>query len=356
LQQMLENDYVGPQKHSVDKIKKQQELKQEMKEKELLKPRDWRMEMLFISFISLYLVWFVIGVIINTRKAHRWLNNMHGFLDEQFAQIGDPVRHIDDLERESFHQFYLQTTGRINVIGARFLLDMKHRQDLLTSVTGLFLGKRDVLTLDVMLQSQIPVVFAMMKNSEKKSMTDENKDLASSSVTAVPVSRLNSVKVTVLTDNPAVVDALVDDREEHGQLLSVIENNADLFVSMHVTDRSNVYQTSKNVLRVVIRMPNTDADQARMVELLRSAMAFADNVATLKMSKSAQARASSVRQAEKKEKERRAMEEKREAAEKAKEEKREKEYKNMTPEQRAKADEKARKRQEKKQKVRIVRM
>ena len=117
-----------PVKVSVDSLKKQQEAAQlaekQKKEQELLQPRDWRMEMLFISFISLYLVWFVIGMIINTRKAHRWLNNMHGFLDEQFAQIGDPVRHITDLERESFHQFYLQTTGRINVIGARFLLDV----------------------------------------------------------------------------------------------------------------------------------------------------------------------------------------------------------------------------------------
>jgi len=345
-----------PQRLSVEALKKQQEAAQlaekQKKEQELLQPRDWRMEMLFISFISLYLVWFVIGMIVNTRKARHWYNSMRGFLDEQFAQIGDPVRHITDLERESFHQFYLQTTGRVNTIGARFLLDLKHRQDVLTSVAGLFLGKRDLVTLDVMLQSQTPVVLAMMKNSEKKSMTDDNKDLSSSSVTAVPVSRLNAVKVTLLTDNQHLVDVLVDDRAEHGRLLSAIESNSDLFVSMHVTDKSSVYQTTKNVLRVVLRLPSSSADMARLADLLRAALAFGDNVATLKMSKGAQARASAVRQAEKKEKERRALEEKREAAEKAKEEK----YKNMTPEQRAKVDEKARRRQEKKQKVRIVRM
>jgi len=347
-----------PQRVSVDALKKQQqeEIAKKKKEEEEAKPRDWKMEKIMISIISTYLVWFAAGIIINTKKAHRWLKNMRGFLDEQFAEIGDPSRQITDLERESFHQFYLQATGRVNVIGARFFIDMKHRQDMVTSVTGLFFGKRDLVSLDIMLQSQMPIVFAMMKNSEKKKMTEDYKDLASSSVTAVPVSRLNAVKVTVLTDNPPVVDMLVDDHPEHGKLLSVIESNADLFVSLHVTDRSNVYQTQKNVIRVVLRLPTSDADHARLVDLLEAVMAFTDNVATLKMGKGAQNRASAVRQAEKREKERRAMEEKREAAEKAKEEKREKEYKAMTPEQRAKADEKARRRQEKKQKVRIVRM
>jgi len=349
-----------PQKVSMESLKKQQEAaeiaEKLKKEEELLKPRDWRMEMIMISIISTYICWFVVGMIINTTKARRWLKNMRGFLDEQFAQIGDPYRQITDLERESFHQFYLQATGRINMIGARFLVDLKHRQDMLTSVSGLFFGKRDLVCLDVMMTSQMPVVLALMKNSEKKSMTEDNADLSSSSVSAVPVSRLNAVKVSVLTDNPAVVDSLIDDDEHHGKLLSAIESNADLFVSLHATDRSNVYQTNKNVVRVALRLPSSDADQARLADLLRSIMAFVDNLATFKMGKSAQARASAVRQAEKKEKERRAMEEKREAAEKAKEEKREKEYKAMTPEQRAKLDEKQRRRQEKKQKVRIVRM
>jgi len=347
-----------PQKINVDNIKKQLETaeKQKKEEEESMKPRDWRLEMIMGSVVSLYLVWFIIGLIINTRKAHRWLSSMRGFLDEQFALIGDPSRGITDLEREAFHQFYLQATGRLNVIGARFFLDLKHRQDMLTSVSGLFFGKRDLVSLDIMLQSQTPVVLALMKNSEKKNMTDENKDLSSSSVSSVPISRLNDVKVSVLTDNPPVVDLLVDDHPEHGKLLSTIESNADLFVSLHITDRSSVYQTNKNVLRVVLRLPSSDADQARLVSVFRAVMAFADNVATLHMSKGLQARATAVRQAEKKEKERRAMEEKREAAEKAKEEKREKEFKAMTPEQRAKAEEKQRRRQEKKQKVRIVRM
>jgi len=350
----------GPKKLSVEMLKKQQEAQQELLkaklEKEKNQPRDWRMEIIFVSLAGVYMIWFVVGMIINTKKANNWLKNMRGFLEEQFAQIGDPDRGIKDLERESFAQFYLQATGRINCIGARFLVDLRHRQDIITDVTGVFFGKRDLLTYDVMLPTSTPLVFAMMKNSEKKKMTDDNKDLSSSSVTAVPVSQLNAVKVTILTDNPAVVDTIVDDKEEHGNLLNVIESNADLFVSLHVTDRSSIYQTPRNVLRVVLRLPSSDADQARLVEVLRSVMAFADNIATLKMSKAAQARASAVRQAEKKERERRAAEEKREAMEKAKEEKKEKEFRAMTPEQRAKAEEKQRRRQEKKQKVRIVAM
>ena len=207
-----------------------------------------------------------------------------------------------------------------------------------------------------MLPSQTPVVLAIMKNSEKKTMTDDHKDLSSSSVSAVPVSRLNAVKMTLLTDNPAVVDSLVDDNEEHGKLLTVLESNADLFVSLHVTDRSSLYQTPRNVLRAVLRLPRSEADYARLTEVLRAVMAFSDSVCTLKMGKGAQSRATAVRQAEKKERERRAAEEKREAAEKAKEEKREKEFRAMTPEQRAKLEEKQRRRQEKKQKVRIVTM
>ena len=117
-----------PQKVSVDSLKKQQEAAQlaekQMKEQELLHPRDWRMEMVMISIVSTYLCWFVVGMIINTSKANRWVKNMRGFFDEQFAQIGDPFRKITDLERESFHQFYLQATGRVNIIGARFLLDV----------------------------------------------------------------------------------------------------------------------------------------------------------------------------------------------------------------------------------------
>lgn len=231
---------------------------------------------------------------------------------------------------------------------------MKHRQDLMTSITGLFLGREDRLTLDAVMPSGAPLVLAMMKNREKKRMTDGFRDLAASSVTEASVERLGAVHVSVLTDNTCALEALMEDTQ-HAALVDTIVRHADLFVSLHVSDRSTIYATHKNVLRAVLRLPRSDADQARLVELMAAVMALVDTVSTMKMSKGAQARATAVRQAEKRERERRAAEEKKEAVDRAKEERREKEYRAMTPEQRAKADEKARRRQEKKR-VRVVKM
>ena len=405
----------GPQRIALGELRRRQQMAEaaakqqqpgqtaEGQQQQQQKPRDWRMEMVMGSIAAAYLLWFAVGAVANTRQARRWLRNSRAFLDEQFAQLGDPYRGVADLERDSFNQFYLQATGRVNCIGARFSLDvchmflpnsfslvsfvvfvftpacllalafashplsfllimvntdrptqpptqMKHRQDLMTSITGLFLGRDDRVTLDAVMPSGAPLVLAMMKNREKKRMTDDFRDLAAASVTEASVERLNAAHVSVLTDNTGALEALVDD-----PLVDTIVRHADLFVSLHVSDRSTIYATHKNVLRAVLRLPRSDADQARLVELMAAVMAFVDIVSTMKMSKGAQARATAVRQAEKRERERRAAEEKKEAADRAKEERREREYKAMTPEQRAKADEKARRRQEKKR-VRVVKM
>ena len=378
----------GPQRIPLRELQRRQQMaeatakQQPGQPEQAPKPRDWRMEMVMGSLAAAYLLWFAVGAVANTRLARRWLRNSRAFLDEQFAQLGDPYRGIADLERDSFNQFYLQATGRVNCIGARFSLDvcytrffpssfflpllflsrfrvgkqtqMKHRQDLMTSITGLFLGREDRLTLDAVMPSGAPLVLAMMKNREKKRMTDEFRDLAASSVTEASVERLGAVHVSVLTDNTCALEALMEDTQ-HAALVDTIVRHADLFVSLHVSDRSTIYATHKNVLRAVLRLPRSDADQARLVELMAAVMALVDTVSTMKMSKGAQARATAVRQAEKRERERRAAEEKKEAADRAKEERREKEYRAMTPEQRAKADEKARRRQEKKR-VRVVKM
>lgn len=357
----------GPQRIAVGELRRRQQMaeaaaKQQQQagqnaaaeQQAQQKPRDWRMEMVMGALAAVYVLWFAAGAVANTRLARRWLRNTRALLDEQFAQLGDPYRGVADLERDSFSQFYLQATGRVNCVGARFALDLRHRQDLMTSITGLFLGREDRLTLDAVMPGGAPVVLAMMKNRERKHMTDEFRDLAAASVTEASVERLSAVHVTVLTDNTGALEALVDD-PQHAALVDTIVRHADLFVSLHVSDRSTIYATHKNVLRAVLRLPRSDADQARLVELLAAVMALVDTVSTMKLSKAAQARATAVRQAEKRERERRAAEEKKEAADRAKEERREREYKAMTPEQRAKADEKARRRQEKKR-VRVVKM
>lgn len=217
---------------------------------------------------------------------------------------------------------------------------------------GLLMGKHDLLTVDVALPSAAPVVLALMKNSERKRMTEDYRDLAASSVSAVAVPALAAVKVSVLADSAGAVDALLGSRG----LLDAIVRHADLFVSLHVTDRSTVYAAKTNMLRAVLRLPSSAADQARCAELLAAVLGAVDTAATLKPSRHALARAAAARQAEKRARQQQEAEERRAAATKAREEKREREYQAMTPEQREKAEQRERKRKEKRQRVRVVAM
>ena len=124
----------GPQKIALGELRRRQQMAEaaaagqqqgaQQQQQDAQKPRDWRMEIAMGSVAAVYLLWFAVGAVVNTRLARRWLRNSRTFLDEQFAQLGDPYRGVKDLERESFSQFYLQATGRINCIGARFSIDV----------------------------------------------------------------------------------------------------------------------------------------------------------------------------------------------------------------------------------------
>eukprot|EP00727_Mastigamoeba_balamuthi_P000628 m51a1_g10562 putative coiled-coil domain containing protein (407) ;mRNA; f:11266-12761 len=230
-------------------------------------PRTYTSEIVYGSLIVFYVIYFCVGLVSNNRTRTAWVKAVTPFLQEQFAYVDSGT------ERESFSSFYLTASGRVNVKGARFFLDLVKRQDFTNHLFSMFGSTADQVTLDMILDDMSPFVLAVCRRGQEKKLREAFSDLKRFATETRTVH-----EHAAITDCPSLVaQVLCDD------VSRLLRDNADLFVSLHVTDQPSIF-TSRNVLRLVMRVPPA-AEMHRATELVRMALLVADRAAKYEASR-----------------------------------------------------------------------
>ena len=272
-----------------------------LKAKAAYKPKFGTVEIVFGCAIAFYIVCFFIGMQINKSKAKNWFAYFKPLLSKQFAVIGksstiaqnnpeDNVPEvatesiksaifpeIDSMELESFSRYILAVTGRKNCLGARFAIDLKHRQDLLSLVMGLFTGAQDTLTIDIFLSTPSQSVLYVCPQKLEKKARESVEDL-NNFTSKVNMNNLDDLCILAECPEETLYYYFTE------QVIKILEQNSDLILEMHVTDQKAIFTTHNQIMRCIFKLPSSQEDLKRLSDLILVALFWLDTSVTMKQS------------------------------------------------------------------------
>jgi len=309
--------------------------------------QKWMIEILSLTFITIYSLNFYIGKEQNYKIATNWGLTFSELFREQFAKVGVDAM----LVKRTQNAYSMRATGRVNCIGLQAVLKLKRRQDLPSRIYDALVKTEDLLVMDIAMQHMESIVFAVIPKKQAKSYRKQ-KDIQ---YFTNPKLNFNFPSFpdnfTILSDSAESAELILTP-----DIVSTIRDHQQYIQTIHFTDQFTGQY--KKVLRFIYKIPPVDKMEDMRVLLLMS-LHLIDQLSKLHLSyqtkKKLQTLRSQAQMAAEKEKE----DEKKEELEKRQDEKRKKEqekYEQMTPEQRAKVDQKRARREAKRNqgKVKIV--
>jgi len=302
------------------------------------------LEISLASVAFFYVLIVFSGMGLNTKKASTYALSALPVLEEQYAHVGNDS---GPLERESLSSFYLYAHGRRNVFGLRILLDLVHRQDILTLLTGPLFGRtRDVAVSEFVLESAAPFTIFIGKRGEYGRASADRPELKD--LNEWKEAGLREGGFRVYTDNVPAARAFL----AGGTARRISE--CKTLLAFFSTNRSGLFAGRPCVAgsRAVFGKSEEDVKDG-----LETVHELVDRVAEMRLEGEAKKIAGEAARAERAEKERKEREKREEKEREEKEKKAAERYKEMSLEERRKFEEKEEKKKMKKMSGRqIIRM
>jgi len=315
-----------------------------------MKFTDFIIEIMYVSIIVIYILFFLYGRWRNETMAESWVRSFSDIFEYNFAKLGSETI----LMKDGQHVFIMKGSGRQNSIGVQAVLELCKRHDILYTMYQTFRNTKDKVTIDLVLENMDPFVFALISNNHVKGYKDNYKDIQRftkprdfSSMENFP-----DDKFTVLAECEEILPVIMSHK-----VVEILDTYYDSIEAIHFSDQFQ-NKKYKQLIRFVYYLP-LKADEAEQHKvLLNMAMYFIDLVSSIQLSPETKKKALERRAKAKSEQEKEKAEEKMENMRKKQEEKKKKEderIKKMTPEQQAKEEAKLRRRETRKaSKIKVV--
>ena len=328
------------------------------------------MEIFGVVLIVMYGFVYFYGSAVNSRKALTWIKKFRSIYTEQFVEIGNATNTNETtsnpselLLKESQASFYLFASGRVNCRGVTTELQLRPRQDLLSSLLEFLNPIDDYLKLEVCVDtdSMDPFIFAILPKKGAKDIIKDTLDLKDYSPKERKIDSLPK-SLACYSDNGEVQNVLLNQAA-----IEIIKKHEKCFHSMHFTDKYSVpplgmIKPSRQILSFKFKILSDakDPNMESLKQLVKFAFRFIDLVVEkTRLSTKAKAKAEKARAMVKKKKLTKSKEEREEAFQKRRDEKfkaQQERYKRMSAKEQEKFDEKKRKKEIKKAMRSITKM
>ena len=252
-QEKIHKEKVDTKEQRKELMKKREEIGRK-KQAELRAKYGYKPEIIAVSVIGTYVVLVFVGKSSNDSIATKFLGKYMDFFRGQFALVGD--KNCGKFSRESLNTYSLPLSGREDVFGARVYLDLMRRQDFFMNTVGKFLGWRDTVHIDFLLSRSDCFCACIGRNGEKKSLSNRT-----------DIDQLcHDVELKNLPEH-FFARADADEAANYlatNALMNAIENDPEIFHSLHVTDQRSIFSTHSHVMRLSLRIPrNGDVDRLK---------------------------------------------------------------------------------------------
>jgi hypothetical protein len=289
----------------------------------------------------------------NAKIAGFWVQQNKSIFEHDFSHIG-----VTDqaggalLDQESANMYKFHATGRVNCVYCLVTIELKRRQDLLTMLFfSIIWPEKDRISIEipVELAAPLPVVFAVVRAKEAKTVYGNNSDLKA------------LCKKIAFPDLEGQYIAFGENTEAAEYLLtapvvSLLKKNDSIIQMIQVTDQSS--SRFKSVLRADFLIPhNFTKDAKEFQPLIKMLFYMVDSLTTFRLSAAARAKAEKERALLDQLKAKEDAEKRKEEANKKKDEERKKELerrKALPKDKQVKLDEKDREKDVKKRMSRKV--
>ncbi|KAK3109192.1 hypothetical protein FSP39_025062 [Pinctada imbricata] len=297
------------------------------------------MEILMLAGLGVYFLNFLQGKNKNHRLAQTWLSAHKDILDANFSIVGDDGTSKEvqggTLMKESENVYALWCSGRSCVEGMLVELKFLKRQDLISTIAGMFKPASDQIQIQVDLDQKVmdKFVFAI---AQKRSATKLHKDM-------VDLSQFTEKKnVDRKVDIPSCFQVMSEIGEATNAILDkkvcqVLQKYESCVEYMHFSDQfagiksqeegtPSKLPLGKPVLSFCFNVPgkgkSKPSDMEEMKPLLQLVIYCVDKISRMQLSKEARNKAEKNRQKAEEEYERMTHAQRQEAAQARREEKR----------------------------------
>jgi hypothetical protein len=344
-----EDEFVGFEQVRPKEVKKEPTTPASPLETEIPLPpprTNYYLEIVYISFILVYIVNYWIGKRKNEQIATAWASAVSKAFKSNFSKVGEG-KNIG-IVKESQNLYKLKATGRINCIGVQATLDLRKRHDLFSLIVELFYKNEDTVTLDILMNDDAmdSYVFAVVKKKDEKKFRKSVPDVplfapgSASAPPGFPSSFVVCSECEELTSDFLNSEAQV-----------ILTKYEGLFKRLHFSDQAVLSPSYKKTLQFVFRLPDKESDMEGIHILTRMAFYYIDLVAKTTLSKQAKQKATNNRTKALAQASKQTHEQRQEAAQQRKLAKLQKEkaaLEKLSPEEQRKAEEKIQKREMKK--------
>lgn len=142
---------------------------------------SYTLETVVAVVASLYLLVYFLGKRRNDRLAVSWLHAVRPLFEANFSHVGVAEKPDGPLmQQEANHCYKFFASGRVNCAYALLTLEMRKRQDLLSSaLVQLVMPEKDRMIVEIPINPSeaLPLVFAVCKKALAKTFRTSNEDL-----------------------------------------------------------------------------------------------------------------------------------------------------------------------------------
>jgi len=192
---------------------------------------------------------------------------------KEFGQVGYEGMM---LIKETNSKFALVATGRANCIGLQATLDLKKRHDLTQVLWNIFRSSKDVLNIEIALDSIDPFVFALVPSTEEKRYKKEVEDIKLYALPSPKLAEEYNIpeRFSVLTDCKQVVPIIFTT-----DVVKTLHECEHLIELIHFTDQCT-NPKYKHMLKFQFLIPK---DKKELKTLLQMALYFIDAISEINL-------------------------------------------------------------------------
>jgi len=247
-------------------------------------------ELLLVLLIMIYLLNYFTGKNANAKIAAYWVQENKEVFEQDFTHIG--VTSLAGgalLDQESANSFKFYATGRVNCMYAMATIELKRRQDLLTMMIFNFIWpEKDRISIEIPLDIKysIPVVFAIVRAKESKTVYSNNSDLKAF-CKKVMRDELEG-KYVAFGENVEAAEYILTP-----PIVALLKKYEKIIQMILLTDQS---RSAKMTLKADLLLPhNFSVESKEFKPILKMLLYLVDSITNIKLSAPARAKAEKER-------------------------------------------------------------
>eukprot|EP01029_Cantina_marsupialis_P027595 TRINITY_DN773071_c0_g1_i1.p1 TRINITY_DN773071_c0_g1~~TRINITY_DN773071_c0_g1_i1.p1 ORF type:complete len:414 (+),score=129.68 TRINITY_DN773071_c0_g1_i1:137-1378(+) len=299
-----------------------------------------------VACIILYVVIYLVGSRKNRNLAQNFIHKFEDLFMNQFAEIGMTAGPGKLLIEESGESYRFLASGRRFCEGLMVHIDLKKRQDLISTVMEIFMKSEDIVRVEIPMKEEAMklMTLAIAQKRDIKKLHKDTPDLADLAA-AIQTKKFENTKLAALCENKEMLETVLTNK-----IVAALVANQKLVRKIHISDAivsdyMKRFTTTTKMLVFEFALPE---DIEQLAPLMEMALFFIDHIAAIRFSPAVITKSKQKRRLiqERKFKEQHA--ERTEAAKKRKEEREEKKLESLKGADKAEYREKLKQRQMKK--------